>query len=764
VPALMWPSPISASTMSAEGFESAIGGYEEAARQYRGAAARMEQTTDGAFSETAIIEHHLLAVDHTSVGRILTALAVADRRYVELAHDLAARLDDIDHDAQQRISSSPLVGRPAIAAQAHKEAAAAHAEYTAAVARVRGQAENEVSPLVVAIVSRTPAPTDKPNNTAEPLDNQTKGRGENSEGNRRREGDTISRGDIGGRASSESAPNSTEEQHKRDTSLRGDIADTPVGPLPAPTRGTPAPASALSGGGIAVPGSGGLPGGGVGAVNSLSALTSGPSNVPGGASLSGLSGMSSGSVTTPSVPASGAAVDPGTFGRAVAAGAVSPVSSAPSLPGAASGASSSVGAGAVGAAPAAGSLPAGAATSAAHTPAPAAVPGLAPGGMMLPSPGIGGPAAPAVAGVASSGSTTVPATGPGAASGSVGSSGGVNAGTGATVVPASVVAAGRAVAERGLSRDVLAANQLAWELQAACSKVGYPIDWAVGVFRSSSGSEMVVLPSDGSGYVPRGVFLPRSARLLVSDRLVDKVFRDYWFGWADPGQILVAYGGLREGTGWRLTAAAATTSIAAFQQAGIEHGEPCIPQRSPLLKNETWRPPELDALHVHRLQLEYPDLYERLARITDIRLQMRLITPLGRELVGALMASARIDCPLALREVWAALMNAGPDPSDEEWARYHEALDVVLLRPHISRPSVSDAWRPEDVPTERHAEYRDAWLLARVMEHVAGWMWRPLPLADMVYAAAATRSGDIDQWLKPRLREIEDELARERRS
>ena len=176
------------------------------------------------------------------------------------------------------------------------------------------------------------------------------------------------------------------------------------------------------------------------------------------------------------------------------------------------------------------------------------------GGMMLPPPGMGGPAAPAVAGGAAA---TVPATAPASSGGGgAGSGGAVNPNAGATLVPASVVtpAAGAAQRVRPLSPDVLAAAALAWELARSGDVRAYPLDWAVGVFRSPSGSETVVMSGDGSGYVPVGVFLPRSARLMVSDPLVDREFRERWFGWADPARCWLStrhYAGMTSGSWWR---------------------------------------------------------------------------------------------------------------------------------------------------------------------------------------------------------------------
>jgi hypothetical protein len=57
--------------------------------------------------------------------------------------------------------------------------------------------------------------------------------------------------------------------------------------------------------------------------------------------------------------------------------------------------------------------------------------------------------------------------------------------------------------------------------------------------------------------------------------------------------------------------------------------------------------------------------------------------------------------------------------------------------------------------------YGREWLVARTLEHIGGWAGRPLPLADMVYAAAAVGTEDVRQKLAPVLKTIEDELMAE---
>lgn len=114
---------------------------------------------------------------------------------------------------------------------------------------------------------------------------------------------------------------------------------------------------------------------------------------------------------------------------------------------------------------------------------------LPPGSMGPPAGAVPPPAPTIPAGTV--GSTNAPAaSAPSAAS----------AAAGPTLIPASVVAAGQTAAaqERRESADAAAAKELAWKLQHAAEEVKYPIEWAVGVFRSPSGTETVITSNDGA--------------------------------------------------------------------------------------------------------------------------------------------------------------------------------------------------------------------------------------------------------------------------
>ena len=90
------------------------------------------------------------------------------------------------------------------------------------------------------------------------------------------------------------------------------------------------------------------------------------------------------------------------------------------------------------------------------------------------------------------------------------------------------------------------------------------IEWAVGVFRSEAGgaTECVVTSNEGFGFIPWGVFLPRSARLMSADMLADNGFREHWFGCEDPAQVMIEYAKLRAQRGSHLVALAVTQDSA----------------------------------------------------------------------------------------------------------------------------------------------------------------------------------------------------------
>lgn len=554
----------------------------------------------------------------------------------------------------------------------------------------------------------------------------------------------------------------------------GDEGLAASGPVTQSTPGAaaaPRPATPLGGGG-GVPSMGGLGSGGGGMGSG-----GGIPKMPGGLGSGGMPGVGSNPLSGGVGQMPGAASGLPNSGAVSGAGSASPLSSAfnqgmattagmgggipsapPPAPASPSSALSTGGGHAappVSAAPGGGVSPAAAQPGMVSPAAPAAAPtGAGTGGggapMMLPPGSMGPPAgAPPPAPTMPAGtlsSTNAPAAPAPSAAGAAASP---------TLIPASVVAAGQTAAarERRESTDAAAAKELAYKLQHAAQEVEYPIEWAVGVFRSPSGTETVITSSDGSSYIPAGVFVPRSVRVLSTDPLVDDHFRQLWFGWGDPARVLIEYAQLRAETGWRLVAAATTGVVSVLRDAGVEHPPSCTRMTNPWRQEGVETPaPALDDMHEHRLAVLWPDVYPRLLRVmtADPIFQDRIVRGVSASLVQlATTQGQALDDGIhdSIRRVWMA-RGADREPTVQQWAEYDAEAKSFNATTAISRPgfvngSTAD---PGDTLQER-ARYRAHWLVARTAEHMGGWARRPLPLPDMCYAAAAT--GEL-----PHLRDV----------
>jgi len=382
---------------------------------------------------------------------------------------------------------------------------------------------------------------------------------------------------------------------------------------------------------------------------------------------------------------------------------------------------------------------------------------LPPGSMGPPAGAVPPPAATVPAGALGAGSNA-PSAAPAAAA----------AGAGPTLIPASVVAAGQTAAarERRESADAAAAKELVWKLQHASYMAGnYLTGWAVGVFRSPSGTETVITSNDGASYIPAGVFVPRSVRVLATDPLIDDSFRQLWFGWSDPARVLVEYAQRRAEWGWRLVAAASTLPTPVLRDAGVEHPPACTRETNPLLQPGVQVPaPVLDDMHVHRLAVLWPEVYTRLLRVmgADPICPDRIVSGVSAALMAAATTQAQaIDggVPDALRHIWVA-RGGDHEPSTQQWTKYNEEAQTFNGTTAMSRPAfmIGGAGHPRD-SSEELANYRAHWLIARTAEHIGGWANRPLPLPDMCYAAAVTGDPDVHDMIVKALVSVEDDLA-----
>jgi hypothetical protein len=575
------------------------------------------------------------------------------------------------------------------------------------------------------------------------------------------------------------ADTGTSETTATDPGRRSDYTTTGS---PADTSAADSAMPVMSGGSL--PAGGGGVGSGAGMGSAASPLSRGslggtpPTTNPLGSGLGQVSaapgsapgGLSDGAAATAAPSQLGLAqgfpaVAAGTTTGAPAAAAAAPRGSgsgmpAPLMPSLTDG-SAAPGAPAAAAAPGRGIAPAAAAAGmvspAASQPSAAAA---APAGMGMAVPPVAMPPGSMSPPAAVSVSPTTPASGGTASSTQSGPAPPTATGAGATLIPAAVVAAGQSSAahERRESADCAAARALVYRLQAAAIGRGYPIQWAVGVFRSPSGTETVIHSNDGASFVPAGVPVPRSCRVLAADTLVDNHFRARWFGWDDPAQVLVEYGRLRADTGWKLVAAATTGAVGALRGAGVEHPPSCEWETSPHRLNGPALDDVIDDMHQHRLSAVWPEMYPRVLRIMQAApvYQDRVIRQAAARMIHAastLAVPVGMDgIPAEFRSVWA-VRNSGEEPTARAWAAYYAAgtkwaVQVALARPGFA--AVGD--EPHDAAAREI--YCAHWLVARTAELVGGWSAHPLPLPDMVYAAITV----LDDETGAR-REIEDAVS-----
>ncbi|WP_211280765.1 hypothetical protein [Mycobacterium arosiense] len=256
------------------------------------------------------------------------------------------------------------------------------------------------------------------------------------------------------------------------------------------------------------------------------------------------------------------------------------------------------------------------------------------------------------------------------------------------------------------------------------------------------------MSNEGFGYIPRGVFLPRTARLLATDTLVDNQFRERWFGWSDPAEVLAEYARLRGRCGTHLVALAVTADSPFGRAPGVEYA---VCKRAS--EDGAYIRPILDDMHMHRLEALHPQLYARLQQTTSADPETRtvenqVVVPLAVQMIEAVKMSGQM--PRELRQMWDAL-GTGDAISEEAWNQYRIASSVYYVNLSANRP------RPE-ATTGDHERYHAQWVTARTMELLQGWERRPVEVLDMVYAAAAAYPNDFATKFEMMLRIVESEL------
>lgn len=276
-------------------------------------------------------------------------------------------------------------------------------------------------------------------------------------------------------------------------------------------------------------------------------------------------------------------------------------------------------------------------------------------------------------------------------------------------------------------KHLASAMQLVYELMYGSRTYQGGIEWCVGVFLSPGGApETVVTSNEGAGYVPAGVFLPRSARMLFADSLVDKEFRDRWFGRANPVETMVAYAQLRRNEDGSLplhaVAAGATmtdfTSLGPAEEAGVEHLHLCHPNASPFTPG-VHGDQMLDAAHVHRLDLIDAPLLRWLVApertMAELVTRCAELTTEAYDAVSARLGNSGLMVPDIGAGIYNRLQYSGGDITDAQWEE--------LVAATYAAQADSGAFRvSEDSPfgSERHRTHHD---LARLLELL--YWWKP---------------------------------------
>ncbi|WP_165789232.1 hypothetical protein [Mycolicibacterium agri] len=343
------------------------------------------------------------------------------------------------------------------------------------------------------------------------------------------------------------------------------------------------------------------------------------------------------------------------------------------------------------------------------------------------------PPAPTVSASGSGGAASMPAAA-------------ASAGVSSTGVPPSVLATS-GIAATGTGAAMVSSEtkdqhlddavELAYELLHA-SRMYPGLHWCVGIFKLATGTETVIVSNDGASYIPPGVYVPRSARVLFVDPELSAGFHAKWFGWVNPTAIMVAYAAERAvlDPNVELYAVAATTdpggsSVLPARRAGVPHYQDCDSTRSPI--DPATPAPELDDSRVHRLAVMSPQRYEEL---TDANLAANERGSTAWEATAGAVATAlagaeilHIEVAPVIREILGALA-AGTPVSDDQWS----ALAEVRLygKSLFMRPGFIEVEPSGDPNTT--VLYRAHHNLDRAVEALSLWRGDNPDYADIVYA------------------------------
>jgi hypothetical protein len=272
------------------------------------------------------------------------------------------------------------------------------------------------------------------------------------------------------------------------------------------------------------------------------------------------------------------------------------------------------------------------------------------------------------------------------------------------------------------------ASKLVYQLLRDSNKYPY-MDWCVGMFRTRSGVETAIVNSDGAGYIPVGVFVPRSAQMLFADPHLTPEFRARWFSWANPAETMLSYSQFvaarREDVElWAVAVSTDQGGSSVPVRGVVPHFEECARVLSPLADTAPTSP--LDDAHVHRLATLDPGGYARLTGfgegpLPDQSEAWRTTVAAAHLVLGRASAIRDLAVPPVIREVLDVLGKGLPVPN-ELWQTLEAAHITALTTSAGLRPGLmlNDAAAGADMRAYHDlARLTELLLLWRLDEHDA---------------------------------------------
>ncbi|WP_234808380.1 hypothetical protein [Mycolicibacter kumamotonensis] len=268
------------------------------------------------------------------------------------------------------------------------------------------------------------------------------------------------------------------------------------------------------------------------------------------------------------------------------------------------------------------------------------------------------------------------------------------------------------------------ASELVDQLLRASSVHGLFLDWCVGVFLTRSGVETVIVSSEGAGFIPRGVFVPRSARILFSEPDLPGDFRSRWFSWVNPAETMLAFAEwAADRSGVELWALAVSTeyggSAAPARAASIPHFDEC--STKPSSPSGAVEPMHLDDGHMHRLETidrgEYARLtgFGRDGRMPDRSEAWMTTFAAAQTALDRAGTVPDLAVPPIIREVLELLSSGARVPAERWWTLRAEAVQLMSTGSGL-RPG----WLPGDA-TAASPYVRACHDVARLAELLLLW-------------------------------------------